>query len=185
MREIKFRAWLKKTVDHYISEPIRIANEEYRESEPVNKETIAWDTWYDNRKDRERQIRLTMDIEDVNRYEISYFMSDEISVRGDGRTTVPYGCQIINLMQYTGLKDIDGVEIYEGDIVEYITYFNSAVKGYKVRELVVFGLGKWSLRGRGRNQLGGYALVPLFGVYNHCNVIGNIHESSELLEEGE
>ncbi|TDM18105.1 hypothetical protein ETI05_03545 [Macrococcoides canis] len=71
------------------------------------------------------------------------------------------------LMQSTGLRDKNGKEIYEGDIVECYT------EGLSVVEFVegVFGL-------RCNGYFEGFNLVN-----GQCVIIGNIHEHSELLEE--
>ena len=78
-----------------------------------------------------------------------------------------------NLMQYTGLKDRNGVEIYEGDIVQYETnyYGNRQVRKAEVKwhdDLEHDGFGEPLAMGyifRGAN----------------IEVIGNVYENPELL----
>ena len=67
------------------------------------------------------------------------------------------------LMQYTGLKDKNGKEIYEGDIVK--TKFGNGK--------VFMRLGCWFIENQ--KELGYYSNYEL-------EVIGNIYENPELLE---
>jgi len=83
------------------------------------------------------------------------------------------------IMQYTGLKDKNGREIYEGDIVKGIYYDNL----YKTENEVICQVrwdksGYWTFSGT-INFLGGY-LSDLRNII----VIGNIYENPELLGGG-
>ncbi len=70
------------------------------------------------------------------------------------------------LMQYTGLKDKNGKEIYEGDIVQMPNWL------YPVE--VIFSLPKCRFCCQLKGGINDY--IPL-----HSVVIGNIHENPELL----
>lgn len=70
------------------------------------------------------------------------------------------------LMQFTGLKDKNGKEIYEGDILEYVERDWNKLKDLTVRCDVVFEDG---------------AFKPSIDPEN-SEVIGNIYENPELLK---
>lgn len=80
----------------------------------------------------------------------------------------------IELMQSTGLKDKNGEEIFEGDIVDY-----------KGRKAVIKWHGSYaSFIYRFVDELKERVSEwhPLFLAYYHFEVIGNIYENKELLE---
>ena len=83
----------------------------------------------------------------------------------------------IELMQSTGLKDKNGKEIFEGDIVDY-----------KGREAVIKWHGSYAsfiYRFVDGLQERVSEWAPLFLACYHFEVIGNIYENPELLEVGE
>ncbi len=79
---------------------------------------------------------------------------------------------------YTGRKDKDGVEIYEGDIVKFIEH------SHKRKGQVVFDEthGCWSVRFQ-FGKLDPLTIMMMSQGLDSYEVIGNIYESRELLKQ--
>jgi len=85
-----------------------------------------------------------------------------------------FNLEDVELMQYTGLKDKNGKEIYEGDILALKTHYNDVVFGF-----VVFNYGAFCLSSR--ETYYDDELISNLGV--EFEVIGNVFENPGLLEE--
>ena len=84
------------------------------------------------------------------------------------------------LMQYTGFQDINGVEIFEGDIVKTVSlYDDHNQKGAIAIKVVKFWCGSYHLCEL--NQDSGANLFEVLTV-SRAEVIGNIYDNPELLE---
>jgi uncharacterized phage protein (TIGR01671 family) len=78
-----------------------------------------------------------------------------------------------NLMQYTGLKDKNGKEVYEGDILS---------NQYGKKDLVVFFENGFF----GKSKTNQTTYNPLCNGYlKNKEIIGNIYENPELLKSSE
>ena len=85
------------------------------------------------------------------------------------------------LMQYTGLKDKNGVEIYEGDIVRHLIPYEDSV-GFSAEIIII----KWQTERFHDIEFN----VPLGLGFNIeweddelVEVIGNVYENPELMKE--
>ena len=75
---------------------------------------------------------------------------------------------LYTLGQYTGITDMNGTEIYEGDIVVADSEY-----GDKITDIVCWSYGSF------------YVANHTFKQINNVEVIGNIYEHKHLLEENE
>lgn len=126
----------------------------------------------------------------VDRYEYMIYSGQHKELEGltfnnDGAITIhegdgdqEYNSENTHLMQFTGLFDKNGKEIYEGDIVKV---FN---KGYMVNDNCIVNWGKkshgWSLKCAIDDK---WIKVKYYGLGNSkdIEIIGNIHQNKELL----
>lgn len=71
-------------------------------------------------------------------------------------------------MQYTGLKDKNGKEVYEGDVTQWKTKTGELIQReiYWINAECRFAIGEFLLTEAGANN---------------CEIIGNIYQSPELL----
>jgi len=83
-----------------------------------------------------------------------------------------------NLMQYTGLKDKNGVEIYEGDILQRIWSDKSILQQFTVKwleENTGYNISKQLLESTRYNRQTGLKA-------HGFKIIGNIYKNPELLK---
>ena len=101
------------------------------------------------------------------------FILTNFSMQGDDE----YSGSIIDdaiLMQSTGLKDKNGKEIFEGDILDY--------KGRKALVRWHGSYASFIYRFVDEPHKRKAEWKPLYLAYMKCEIIGNIYENTELLE---
>lgn len=92
----------------------------------------------------------------------------------------------IHLMQYTGLKDMHGIAICEGDILEYVSQEHQEDDRRDLYEVEWKGFGfeaRWATPPSPQFTADGR--MSLMGCDEDMMVIGNIYENPELLEAGD
>lgn len=102
------------------------------------------------------------------------WLEDELYCIGDGITYM-VSTEDLVLMQSTGLKDKNGKEIFEGDILDY--------KGRKALVRWHGSYASFIYRFVDELQKRNTEWKPLYLAYMKCEIIGNIYENRELLED--
>lgn len=114
-----------------------------------------------------REIKFRAWLPDEKKMGVPFVLQEEIAPVG-GETEYGTWLPETIFMQYTGLKDRDGLEIYEGDIV--IVSHN----GYEFKNVV-----DWSMHPEGAAS--GWD-IPDAWRRSEVELIGNIYENPQLLE---
>ena len=91
------------------------------------------------------------------------------------------------IMRNAGIKDKNGIEIYEGDIIQFVG------DGCKANGVVKYGIRRFHNEFNEKNELGFYVdwsselwwRRDLVFWIRKCEVIGNIYENPELMWRGE
>ena len=159
MREIKFRAWVTYRTDHRWEWAYKEAEKLHLDyEETAEKRDLFLEEW-----DKEHS--------QDERYSHKEYMTnwDEVSISLSGNLVRLINLDVLDIMQFTGLKDKNGNEIYEGDILQISSACLPEFAGQPVA--VVFEMGgfrdsyyKWILDGKQY----GFA------------VIGNVYENPEM-----
>ena len=124
---------------------------------------------------RELKFRAWDNLEERMRKVVSlHWQGDKlVSARLEGENEpIPIEGRLV-IEQSTGLEDMDGVKIYEGDIVKV----EGDAEIYRV---------EWIYSGFGLEPRYNSPLYPILGnvkLRKKIEVIGNVHENPELVEE--
>ena len=100
-------------------------------------------------------------------------------------------CDLKTIGQYTGLKDKNGKEIYEGDIVEWVFFYErlGANMGVEEDDTIVKGIIRWRQGGfilevieNDFENAGYYSISALYtDTESDVEIIGNIYSNNGLL----
>jgi hypothetical protein len=116
-----------------------------------------------------REIKFRAWLPEFKRMETGLF-----GLRSDGLAS--FNSDAI-LLQYTGLKDKNGKEIYEGDMTQERYVDGVEDSGFGVVAVVAFKDGAFGWIGEITGRFYSFADVPL----DTYEVIGNVYENPELL----
>ena len=96
---------------------------------------------------------------------------------------IPRALYDYKLMQYTGMKDADGKEVYEGDIIKIIS--ENVITGWDDVGIIVYDeeYGSYCLEGFDGAYMDEYWDVNNLVIKADMYVIGNKYENKEILKE--
>jgi len=118
-----------------------------------------------------------MDIR-VRAYDKEFGMADNLSIEDLGIMALEGAANLDNKMLYTGLPDMTGKEICEGDILDG-SYINPMTKNKVTRiYVVIYERGSFIAKLHNHSPFGD---TSLYFINGKSVIAGNIFENSELL----
>jgi len=166
MREIKFRAWAEHTIDNRWNYAWNKSEEIFSKTEP-SKHSEEWSEWYDKREDYRNDLLMEWD----SQYIVDRYVNEKVMITNimvNGTVQRPHGYEIIDVMQYTGLKDKNGKEIYDGDIVTALIHNEDPFTHQIIWRAGILWFGNWNW-------------IEFQSIFRGIEVVGNIYENPELL----
>ncbi len=138
---------------------------------------IKFRAWVTGRDDLEKEIHKMIEVGGL----VGVHLGGAVTEEYDFGDTLWWGNY--ELMQYTGLKDKNSKEIYEGDIVRLGGWWDAAgPAGYDKPEVTV----EWNEDNCGFDPFANYdSDCGVFHSGEECEVIGNIYQNPELLGDKE
>lgn len=128
-----------------------------------------------------REIKFRCwDKENKEMLDVEYLHWDDCTGEFSIRTTMYsdyFDTEDMILMQYIGLKDENGKEVYEGDILEKIYTDYNDKELFREKYLVQNNICGWELRNLKKPKS-----HRSFQLLKGCKIIGNIYKNPELLE---
>ena len=157
MRKIKFRAWDKENKKMVYSDEVF----------PSSYYKFEFDCFNDY------EFKL---MKMIDRYNV---IDDE----GNETYQEVFKSVDADIMQYTGMKDADGKEVYEGDIIKIIS--ENVITGWDDVGIIVYDeeYGSYCLEGFDGAYMDEYWDVNNLVIKADMYVIGNKYENKEILKE--
>jgi len=136
-----------------------------------------------------KEEKTMVDLHKMTPLALSVSMNTQLALQGKTGVFIPFFKEVV-LMQYTGIKDKNGKEIYEGDILKvtekervFSRSFPSQVEFGKTNTWIVevYSLpAMWLVKGKMQGHL--ITVVSQANEAEGCvEVIGNIYENPELI----
>lgn len=125
-----------------------------------------------------REIKFRGYNEFEKRWVYGYGLHQSIFIDGSSNAYVTASIREVFIVdkesagQYTGIKDKNGVEIYEGDIVETTRGLNHIIGA------VIYRKASWYIQSKEGYNV---RLISIFSTAEN-KIIGNVYENKELLE---
>lgn len=122
-----------------------------------------------------------------------YFNSNGMVVDSFENTKIPFEDNLyddvitetlehLEYMQYTGLKDKNGTEIYDGDYIRYsMRTINGSIYTHVCR-VFQHESGTWRIEGYHEDNHSYETKGTVYATHLICEVIGNIYENPELVK---
>ena len=132
-----------------------------------------------------KEEKIMVDLQKITPLALNDMMNTQLNLQGRSGLFIPFFKEL-ELMQYTGLKDKNGKDIYEGDIIRGYDHKTSSNGGFvdDVIGVVKYEGLSFSIQGKQikNKEKWFYTMTSPREQDEHIEVIGNIYANAKLLK---